>query len=56
MLGHSTVALTLDTYSHTLPNLQADAAARMQAILAEKPPQMDTADDPQLPERGATSP
>jgi integrase len=26
-LGHSKVGLTLDTYSHVLPNMQADAAA-----------------------------
>jgi integrase len=26
-LGHSRVGLTLDTYSHVLPNMQADAAA-----------------------------
>lgn len=33
MLGHSSIALTLDTYSHLIPSLQADAATRMQAIL-----------------------
>ncbi|MBI4491737.1 MAG: site-specific integrase [Chloroflexi bacterium] len=33
MLGHSTISLTLDTYSHLLPNLQDEAAAKMQAIL-----------------------
>jgi integrase len=26
-LGHATVAMTLDTYSHTVPVLQQDAAA-----------------------------
>lgn len=26
-LGHSNIAITLDTYSHVLPNMQADAAA-----------------------------
>ena len=26
-LGHSQVSITLDTYSHVLPNMQADAAA-----------------------------
>ena len=31
-LGHSTIAITLDTYSHVLPGLQAAAAER----LAEK--------------------
>jgi integrase len=32
-LGHSQVSLTLNTYSHVLPALQHDAAARMNAIL-----------------------
>jgi integrase len=26
-LGHSTIAITMDTYSHAMPNMQADAAA-----------------------------
>jgi integrase len=33
VLGHSQITLTLDTYSHVLPTLQADAAARMDALL-----------------------
>ena len=33
-LGHSQVSLTLNTYSHVLPALQQDAAARMNAILS----------------------
>lgn len=33
MLGHSSVSLTLDVYSHVLPGLQAEAAARMEALL-----------------------
>ena len=33
-LGHSQVSLTLNTYSHVLPALRADAAARMDAVLA----------------------
>ena len=28
MLGHSTIAITLDTYSHVLPNMRDQAAAR----------------------------
>ena len=31
-LGHSQVSLTLNTYSHVLPALQRDAAARMNAV------------------------
>jgi integrase len=32
-LGHSTAALTLDTYSHVAPSLQAEAAARLERLL-----------------------
>jgi integrase len=32
-LGHSQISLTLNTYSHVLPALQADAAFKMNAIL-----------------------
>jgi integrase len=32
-LGHSTVALTLDTYSHVFPALKEDAAERVAALL-----------------------
>lgn len=33
MLGHSSVALTLDTYSHVAPTMQESAAAKMDAAL-----------------------
>ena len=33
ILGHSQVSLTLDTYTHVMPTLQRDAAAKMDAIL-----------------------
>ena len=33
LLGHATVAITLDTYSHVLPDMQDDAAARMERLL-----------------------
>lgn len=32
-LGHATVSFTLDTYSHVMPGLQEDAAARVAALL-----------------------
>jgi integrase len=32
-LGHSSVALTLDVYSHVLPDMQQDAAAKLEAML-----------------------
>ncbi len=33
-LGHSQISLTLNTYSHVLPALQADAAAKLDAVLS----------------------
>jgi hypothetical protein len=30
MLGHATIAITLDTYSHVLPNMQSSAVKAMQ--------------------------
>jgi integrase len=33
LLGHSSISLTLDTYSHTVPDLQAEAAARLERLL-----------------------
>jgi len=32
-LGHATVAITLDLYSHVLPGMQEDAASRVDAAL-----------------------
>jgi integrase len=32
-LGHSQISLTLNTYSHVLPALQADASVKMNTIL-----------------------
>jgi integrase len=34
MLGHSSVALTLDTYSHLAPSLHAEVASKMEALFA----------------------
>jgi integrase len=34
MLGHTTITLTLDTYSHLIPDMHGDAAAAMDAILS----------------------
>jgi integrase len=33
MLGHASIAITLDTYSHVLPNMQESAAAAMEEVL-----------------------
>ena len=33
-LGHASISTTMDTYSHTLPSLQADAAEKVEALVA----------------------
>jgi integrase len=33
MLGHATIAITMDTYSHVLPNMQREAVARLGVLL-----------------------
>ena len=33
-LAHSTINITLDTYSHVLPDMQRDAAAALDQVLA----------------------
>ncbi len=35
-LGHSGIAITMDTYSHVLPGLQAEAAAQLDDLLASR--------------------
>jgi integrase len=34
MLGHATIAITLDTYCHVLPNMQESAAKAMEDALS----------------------
>lgn len=36
MLGHATVAVTLDTYSHVTPTMQREAAAALDAVLGAR--------------------
>jgi len=36
-LGHASAAFTLDTYSHVLPHMQDEAAAKMEAALMKRP-------------------
>jgi len=36
LLGHSQITLTLNTYSHVMPGLQAEAAARMDGLLSQR--------------------
>jgi hypothetical protein len=37
-LGHSTIVLTLDTYSHVLPTLQEGATSRLEKMLYSTEP------------------
>ncbi len=34
-LGHSSVGITLNTYSHVLPGLQAEAAAQLDQLIKQ---------------------
>jgi integrase len=36
VLGHSQIGLTMNTYSHVIPDLRRDAAARMQDLLGDR--------------------
>jgi integrase len=36
VLGHSQIALTMNTYSHVIPGLRRDAADRMQDLLGDR--------------------
>lgn len=33
MLGHANISITLDTYSHAVPGMQADSAERVAALI-----------------------
>jgi len=35
VLGHSQIGLTMNTYSHVIPDLRRDAALRMEELIAE---------------------
>ena len=35
LLGHSQISVTLGTYSHVLPDMQREAMAKMDALLAQ---------------------
>jgi integrase len=37
-LGHSKINITLDIYSHVLPSLQDEAAAKMDSLIAGASP------------------
>ncbi len=36
MLGHSTISMTLDIYSHVLPTMQQDAVSRLDSVLGNR--------------------
>jgi site-specific recombinase XerD len=36
MLGHSSITITLDTYSHVIPSLHAHVADHMQLLFADR--------------------
>jgi integrase len=38
VLGHSQIALTMNTYSHVIPELKRDAADRMEELIADREP------------------
>lgn len=38
MLGHATIVLTLDTYSHVLPEMQKSAVAKLELLLNQRRP------------------
>jgi integrase len=39
-LEHASITITLRTYSHVMPTMQREAAAKLDGILLLKPPQM----------------
>lgn len=41
-LGHSTIVLTLDAYSHLLPTMRQGATARLEKLLYDKASPKDT--------------
>ena len=34
LLSHATIAITLDTYSHVVPNIQGEAVSAMEGVLS----------------------
>lgn len=38
-LGHATIAITLDTYSHVMPGMQEEAAQKIDILLKAAAPQ-----------------
>ncbi len=36
VLGHSQIGITMNTYTHVIPELRKDAAERMESVLSER--------------------
>jgi integrase len=34
LLGHSTIAITMDLYSHVIPGMQEDAVAKLDTVMS----------------------
>ena len=45
-LGHSSIKLTLDVYSHVIPGLQEAAVERLENLLRPSPPALTDRADP----------
>ena len=37
ILGHSQISTTMNTYTHVIPEMRRDAAAKMQELLSDRP-------------------
>jgi len=35
-LGHASITMTLDTYSHVMPNMQREASDKMEELLGDR--------------------
>lgn len=44
ILGHSQISITMNTYSHVVPQLQQDAARRMDSLITERRTDKDEPD------------
>jgi integrase len=42
VVGHSQIALTMNTYSHVIPELKRNAADRMEELIADREPQIES--------------
>jgi len=45
ILGHSTISMTMDTYSHVLPSLQKEAMEKLDDIFGQQDNQCDREED-----------